>query len=282
MARILIVEDDKALSDAYEETLTHAGHNPIVCSDGLDALRKLEDERFDLIITDLQMNKLSGQKLIEILIERKRTLPCPILISSGFISDAIIHSFGQNEFIHFLPKPASLQQLKNKVQELLNKTGPKSKFDVRFINPILNATIETISTMTGLEVSHEKPYIKKTDELSGDISGVVGVVGSGFKGTVSLSFSESVFLIIVSKMLGEDIKSIDEENKDAVAELLNIIFGKAKKILNEGDLNIQPAIPTIVRGKDHSIAHRFQNKTIVLIFKCVNAGDFRIEISYMS
>ncbi|OFZ30242.1 MAG: hypothetical protein A2622_09560 [Bdellovibrionales bacterium RIFCSPHIGHO2_01_FULL_40_29] len=153
--------------------------------------------------------------------------------------------------------------------------------DVRFINPILNATIDVISKMTEFTVTAGKPYVKKKGECSGDISGVVGVVSSGFKGTVSLSFPEAGFLAIVSKMLGEEYKTINEENKDAVAELLNIIFGAAKKVLNEGGMNIKPAIPIIVQGNGHSLSHHSQHQTIVIPFVCPELGDFRSEVSSM-
>ena len=80
-------------------------------------------------------------------------------------------------------------------------------------------------------------------------------------------------------MLQEEIQTINDENKDAVAELLNIIFGKAKKILNASGLNIQQAIPSIIRGPGHSIQHQAQNQTIVIPFTCPEIGNFRAEVS---
>ncbi len=281
MAKILIIEDDLALLDTYESILKSQSHDVVKCNDGMDALRRLEKEKYDLIITDLKLPKLSGQKLIEILQQKTSTLPFHVVISSGFIDKEIIDSFAHNKRIHFLPKPVSIFEMTKKIKQLLNTVDLKSKLDVRFLNPVLSGATETISLMTGLKVVAKKPYIKKQNETSGDISGVVGVVGSGFKGTISLSFAESSFLVIVSKMLNEECKAIDDENKDAVAELLNIIFGTAKRILNEEGLNIQSAIPTIIRGKNHSVTHRIENKTIVIPFSCNETEDFRIEISTM-
>jgi chemotaxis protein CheX len=282
MAKILVIEDDRELLATYVSVLVGEGHKIVQSSNGQEGLAKFQNENFDLIITDLNMPKLSGQRFIENLQRSGTPTNCPIIISSGHIDDTIIKSFSNDSKVHFLPKPTSLKELKNKVKEILGKDFQKPKVDVRFINPILSSTIEVIEAMTQLKIEAGKPYIKILGERSGDISGIVGVVSSGFKGSISLSFSEIGFLAIVSKMFQEEIKTIDDENKDAVAELLNIIFGKAKKILNENGMNIQPAIPTIVRGKDHTIEHQSQNQTIVIPFQCKDLGDFRVEVSSAS
>lgn len=279
MGTILVIEDDQTLASSYDEVLTGAGHKIIKSADGQDALGKLQNQKFDLIITDLNMPKISGEKFISLLLEGKNAVSCPIIICSGHINSTIINSFSGHDQIHFLLKPSTLKELKAKVNELLQSTIQRTKIDVRFINPILSSTMEVISSMTQFSISVGKPYVKKSGERSGDISGLVGVVSSGFKGTISLSFSESGFLAVVSKMLMEEISVIDDENKDAVAELLNIIFGKAKTILNEAGMNIQPAIPSIIRGKNHTIEHHSQNQTIVIPYKCQEIGDFRAEVS---
>jgi len=49
--------------------------------------------------------------------------------------------------------------------------------------------------------------------------------------------------------------------------------------LNEGGLNIQPAIPSIIRGKDHSIEHQSKNQTIIIPYTSEEIGDFRVEVS---
>ena len=81
----------------------------------------------------------------------------------------------------------------------------------------------------------------------------------------------------MGNMIGETYEVIDKELEDGAGELLNIIFGHAKAILNNKGYNIQKAIPTIVRGKDLAINHISSNKTIVLPFESPE-GPFHIEI----
>jgi chemotaxis protein CheX len=278
MAIILLVEDDQALADSYTRILAEIGHRVVRASDGQEATLKVRNQSFDLIITDLNMPKVSGKQFIDVLQDAQGSFPCPLIICSGFIDNRIIDDFGSHGKVHFLPKPTSTKELVWKVTSLLTAV-PKTSVDVRFVNPVLNATMEILLTMTGFEIRAGKPFVKKPDDPSGDISGVVGVVSSGFKGTISLSFSESAFLRVLSKMLKEECAAINDENKDAVAELLNIIFGKAKKVLNEAGMNIQPAIPSIIHGKSHVISHHSKHPTIVIPFSAPELGEFRSEIS---
>ncbi len=279
MAKILVVDENTEALKTYTNVLTLERHSVVGIMTAKDALQRMKIEKYDLLITEVDLQNISGQKLVQIILEGRGELPFPIIISSNSINDTIIRTFASNKLIHFLPKPMTDQQLREKVTEVLSNPVAKSKIDVRFINPILNATISVISEMTELKVTAGKPYVKKPNERSGDISGVVGVVSSGFRGTISLSLSERAFLILISKMLGETYTAVDDENKDAIAELLNIIFGAAKKVLNENGMNIQPAIPTIIRGKDHSLSHHSQNQTIVIPFSNPEMGDFRAEVS---
>lgn len=279
MAKILIVDENLTALRNYTEVLVLEKHSVVSLMTAMDVLQRLKIEKYDIMITEIDLKKISGQKLIEIILDGRGALPFPILIYSASINDAVIKSFATNNMIHFLPKPADDQQLRDKVREVLANPVAKSKIDVRFINPVLNATVTVIGEMTSFKVTAGKPYVKKPGERSGDISGVVGVVSSGFRGTISLSLSDHAFLTLISKMLGEKYTAVDDENKDAIAELLNIIFGAAKKVLNENGMNIQPAIPTIVRGRNHSLSHHSQNQTIVIPFTNPELGEFRAEVS---
>ncbi len=61
--KILIVENDKACRDLCERLLTDAGHYVEVALNGMDALDKLRDSMFDLVITAIIMPGLDGISL---------------------------------------------------------------------------------------------------------------------------------------------------------------------------------------------------------------------------
>jgi len=64
-ARILIVDDEKPIRDSLKLLLDEEGYSTSVAGDGEEALQKIKDESFDVVITDIKMPKLDGIQLLE-------------------------------------------------------------------------------------------------------------------------------------------------------------------------------------------------------------------------
>ena len=64
MARVLVVDDEEAVRNLVEQVMVRCGHNVIAATDGFDALKKLSLRRVDLVITDVVMPEMDGEKLI--------------------------------------------------------------------------------------------------------------------------------------------------------------------------------------------------------------------------
>lgn len=124
--------------------------------------------------------------------------------------------------------------------------------DVKLINPFINATLNVLETMAFTKARAEKPYLKKDQVACGDVSGVIGLTGEA-SGTISVSFTEKSILAIVSNMLGEEIKELNEEIQDAVGEITNMISGQARRELEGLGKRLKAAIPTVITGKNHTI-----------------------------
>jgi chemotaxis protein CheX len=153
------------------------------------------------------------------------------------------------------------------------------EFDVNFINPFLNATQKVFKVQCFTEAKPGKPSLKKAGDplLLGDISGIISISSETFNGTLAISLSETVFVNVASKMLGEEIKAIDEGNVDLVGELANIILGQAKIELSQLGYGIQMALPSCVWGKDHKIKH-FGGGVCVVIPMETEFGTFYSEV----
>jgi len=148
--------------------------------------------------------------------------------------------------------------------------------DVRFINAFLDGTISVLKTMAFIEPRPGKIYLKKDALAKGDVSGIIGFTGM-VTGSMALSFSENAILKIVSNMLGEEIKEINGDIKDAVGEITNMISGVARKKLESLGLNVLAAIPTVVSGKNHSISHVLGGPSIIIPFE-TDDGSFVVDI----
>ena len=66
---------------------------------------------------------------------------------------------------------------------------------------------------------------------------------------MAISFTESCICYILTNMFGEEVKGINDEVKDAVGELANMISGDARRMLSEKGISLSAAIPTVVSGK---------------------------------
>ena len=81
MARILIVDDEESDRLLQRTILERAGHETFLAADGEEALRQYEDGRIDVIVADLQMPRVHGFELIDLL--RDVSPPPPIVAVSG-------------------------------------------------------------------------------------------------------------------------------------------------------------------------------------------------------
>ena len=65
MAKILIVEDEKNISKLIQDTLSLANYETDCSFDGEEALEKIKKHKYDLILLDIMLPKLSGFEVVE-------------------------------------------------------------------------------------------------------------------------------------------------------------------------------------------------------------------------
>ncbi len=158
--------------------------------------------------------------------------------------------------------------------------APKTqvKIDVEFVNPFISGTIETLKVQCSTAAQAGKPYLKGTrGEANIAIAAILGLISKPFSGSIAICFPEKVFLAIMGRMLGETFTEITSDLEDGAAELLNIIFGQAKKALNERNLAVEKAIPSVVRGQDLYLKHMTMSSAVILPFETEH-GAFYIEV----
>ncbi|MCB9493888.1 MAG: chemotaxis protein CheX [Desulfobacteraceae bacterium] len=148
--------------------------------------------------------------------------------------------------------------------------------DASLINPFINATMNVLETMAFIKSEAGKPYLKKDYVAKGDVTGIIGLTGVA-NGTIAVTFEENAILKIVSNMFGEDMTSLNHEVSDAVGEITNMISGQARRELEGLGRVFEAAIPSVVTGKNHEIAHYTDGPVIAIPFK-TEGGSFTIEV----
>ncbi len=148
--------------------------------------------------------------------------------------------------------------------------------DSTYIMPFVRSVQNVFETMLHLPVQVGTPGLKSGQELSYDISGIIGMSG-GVEGAVVLSFPVATAERVVSVFAGIDLAHTHEDFPDAVGELVNMISGGAKAQFPGKSVSI--SCPSVVIGKNHVVVGR---KDVVCIsIPCASSlGDFVVEVSF--
>ncbi len=118
--RIMVVDDEKQILKLYELMLGRLNYSITTFSDSIDALTYFKDNSnsFDLIITDVAMPKLPGDKLSNRILNINPNIPIIMCTGhSSVVDETIAKEIGVRKFIH---KPISKFQLSKAIREVLD------------------------------------------------------------------------------------------------------------------------------------------------------------------
>lgn len=117
---LMIVDDEQAILDFSSEALQGFGYKVTTFIKPAEALTEFmaHPEKYDLLITDMTMPRLTGLELIEAV--RKTRKKLPVIICSGFSEKLQAVSLVEQPFTTFCEKPISIYEMKAKIRELLD------------------------------------------------------------------------------------------------------------------------------------------------------------------
>ncbi len=143
MAHILIIEDEKGISDFLKEGLSEEGYEISLASDGEKGLQKAMNNSFDVILMDWMLPKIQGIEVTRKLREAGNQTPVIFLTAKDTVQDTILGlRSGANDY---LKKPFSFDELLERIKVQLRK--PQSK-----INHILSHE--------GIKIDKDKREVK--------------------------------------------------------------------------------------------------------------------------
>lgn len=117
--RILLVDDEEAVSMVVEELLRSDGHEVVVEHDGTTALERLKKESFSLMITDLSMPRMNGDSLSK---QSAALFPeMPIIMLTGFGALMDVNASSPNGVDQLLSKPVDFEELRQAIREFTSK-----------------------------------------------------------------------------------------------------------------------------------------------------------------
>lgn len=123
-AHLLLVDDDPSLLKLLGMRLTSEGYQVTTAASGPDALRLLQKEKIELVISDLRMDEMDGLALFAEIQKRHTGLPVIILTAHGSIPEAVAAT--QQGVFSFLTKPVDRDALYKAIDEALAQRVPVS------------------------------------------------------------------------------------------------------------------------------------------------------------
>jgi len=119
--KILFIDDEKLLTDIGQEFLEDLGYIVEAQTKPCDALEafRSQPDKYNLVITDMTMPKMTGEKLAEEI--KKIRHEIPIILCTGFSKQNISESPSESNFIKILKKPLKLNNLAEIIREILDE-----------------------------------------------------------------------------------------------------------------------------------------------------------------
>lgn len=111
LPRILLVDDDENLLRLMTIRLQGEGYHVATAEGGKEALRQLNTQSFDVVLSDLRMPGLDGLSLFEEIVSLRRDVPVILMTAHGTIQDAVEAT--QRGIFGFLTKPIDHEALRN-------------------------------------------------------------------------------------------------------------------------------------------------------------------------
>lgn len=108
---ILFVDDEKCVLRALERTLRDEGYVVAFCNDPLEALTKIAEAPFDIVVSDFMMPNMSGVDFLALVRER-RPASFRMLMTGYADSQATIRAINESAVCHYLEKPWTDAELK--------------------------------------------------------------------------------------------------------------------------------------------------------------------------
>ncbi|MEN3013113.1 MAG: response regulator [Endomicrobiia bacterium] len=119
MKKILIVEDEELLLDAFSSALKKRNYDVVGISNGKDAIDYVKDNSVDLIILDIKLPDMSG---LEVLENIRKLLPnVPIIMCTAYDSFKTDYQIWANKVSDYVVKPIVLEDIEEKIRKIFSK-----------------------------------------------------------------------------------------------------------------------------------------------------------------
>lgn len=125
--------------------------------------------------------------------------------------------------------------------------------NVKFLNPFVDAAAEVLMAEAKVTITKGNLTLQKSALTTDDVTVLINLVGQ-VQGVVLFGISEVVGIKLVSKMMGQNFDNFDNLAQSGIAELGNVISGRATVMLSDAGYQSTISPPTMITGKGVQIS----------------------------
>jgi DNA-binding NtrC family response regulator len=121
---VLVVDDEPIVGKRLKPALEKSGYSVKVCETGADALKRINEEKFDIVVTDVRMDEIDGMEILSRVTEKSPETR--VIIITGYATIELAREAiakGAFDFIAKPFKPNELREIIQKAAEDLKKTS---------------------------------------------------------------------------------------------------------------------------------------------------------------
>ena len=144
MFKILIAEDDRELRQLFSRVLVKNGYSVVGVSDGAEALCEIENQFFDIIISDIMMPRVDGYELVRTLREEGNNTPVLMITAKDAFDDMQAGFFSGSD--DYMVKPINVNEMVLRVGALLRRSQIANERRLTIGQTVLECDSLTVNT----------------------------------------------------------------------------------------------------------------------------------------
>jgi len=115
MAKILVVDDDDSIRLLYSEELAEEGHEVSTAASAAEAVAKLEEQTYDLVVLDIKLKNESGLDLLQKIVKERHEMPVILCTAFSCYKDDFSTWLADG----YVVKSSDLTELKEEIKRVL-------------------------------------------------------------------------------------------------------------------------------------------------------------------
>jgi len=148
--------------------------------------------------------------------------------------------------------------------------------NVKFLNPFVEAAYEVLLAETGIQMARGELTLDKAAYATDEVTVIISLVGR-VEGNVFYALTEQMAVVLASRILGEQLQGFTTLAQSGVAELGNVITGRASVKLAEAGFDSTISPPALLLGKG-AIISTLDMARLVVPLDC-DFGSVRIHLA---